>query len=166
MISFRHDLQSTRHLSINHYHPVCYSLDVSTPFFDLRPNSGLEDPSWMTIAELQVLNTVVESVCLRVLGKELLFLLVLLLQPPPQQVDHNDVHHQVAERKAVAQNISRCRVRSVQLRTQNSSEIANGDLHGVGGRTLGLARDIDSRPTEHQGNRGVDSNCCKECSNV
>lgn len=103
----------------------------------------------MAVAELQVFLSVVETIRIGVFSDNLLLLLVFLLQSPPQQVDHDDIHEKVAKCKAVTQNVSWSRLWPVQLRAQHSSKVTNGNLHGVGSGTLGLSRDVDGGPTEY-----------------
>lgn len=54
-------------------------------------------------------------------------------------------------------NIPRRVTRPIQLRANNSADIPDRNLHGVGGGALRLSADVDGRPGEAEGHGGVDA---------
>lgn len=71
---------------------------------------------------------------------------------------HNDqVHDQVRQRNRMSDDVSRAVTRSVQLRSNDRTNVADGDLHCVGSCALRLATDVDGRPGETECDRWVDT---------
>jgi len=52
------------------------------------------------------------------------------------------------------------------LRSQHGTQIADTDLHSVRSGAFGLTGDVDCWPTEHECDRGVDAEGCKEGSDI
>lgn len=88
--------------------------------------------------------------------------LVLPCHHPPKQSGHDSVADEISECKRVAEDITRLRLGTVQLRTEDGAAVADADLHGVCDCSLGLARHIDGRPRQRQGNGWVDTRGCED----
>ena len=71
---------------------------------------------------------------------------------------HNDqVHNQVRERNGMSDNVSRAVARSVQLRSNDRTNVTDRDLHCVCSGALRLTTDIDGWPGETECDRWIDA---------
>ena len=75
-------------------------------------------------------------------------------EPDGAHDDHVDTH--VCQGHAVTDNVSRSIVGSINLRSNDGAQIADGDLHGVRRRPFRLPAHVHCRPTECQGDGWVD----------
>jgi hypothetical protein len=66
----------------------------------------------------------------------------------------------------MSDNISRAVTRSIQLRSNNRTNVTDGNLHCVGSRTLCLAADIDGWPGETECDRWIDAGGREEGANI
>lgn len=60
----------------------------------------------------------------------------------------------------------RCVARTVQLRTDDGAEVANGDLHAAGRGAFRRAGDVDGGPGEDEGGGRVDASGAEEGAEV
>lgn len=93
-------------------------------------------------------------------------LLVLPLQPEEQNNNHNNIGKQISEGYTVTNDEARAVTRSVELCANHSTAVANADLHSVGDSTLGLTRNIDGGPRQHESNGRIDPTGSKEHASI
>jgi hypothetical protein len=91
---------------------------------------------------------------------------VLAGHHPPQKPRNSRVAYQIRKCERVTQHVARLGLSAVQLRTNDSTAVADADLHGVGDGSLGLARHIDGRPRERQSYGRIDTRGCEDSSCV
>ena len=84
----------------------------------------------------------------------------------PDDRHNNQIHDQVRQRNGMSDDISRAVTWSVQLRSNDRTNVTDGNLHCIGRRTLGLAADVDGRPGETECDRWVDAGSGEEGTNV
>lgn len=108
----------------------------------------LEDPSRILVSlETAIRIANISHQCLQAFTFPNLSLLgVFAVEYLPQDEYDDYVRHKIPQCKSMAQKISRATFRPVQLCSNHSTEITNGDLHGVGNGSLCLARDIVGGP--------------------
>lgn len=82
---------------------------------------------------------------------------ILPNQHRPRHRDKESIRQQIAQRKRMSQHIARPIITPIQLGADDGAQIANGDLHGVGGRALRLAGDVDGGPAQRQRDGRVDA---------
>lgn len=75
----------------------------------------------------------------------------------PDDRHNNQIHDQVRQRNGVSDYVSRAVTWSVQLRSDDCTNVADGNLHRIGCCALRLAADIDRGPGETECNGGVDA---------
>lgn len=91
---------------------------------------------------------------------------ILSAQDPPQSPGNNNVGSKVAQSERMPHDVPRPVGSAVQLCAQHRAAVPNADLHCVGDGTLGLARDIDGGPGEHECDGGEDAACGEEGAEV
>ena len=84
----------------------------------------------------------------------------------PDDRHNNQVHDQVRQRNGMSDNVSRAITWSVQLRSNDRTNVTDGNLHCIGCRALRLTADINGRPGETECDRWVDSGGGEEGANV
>jgi len=93
----------------------------------------------------------------------------LLVNPrmdTPNNRHDDQVHDQVRERNGMSNDISRAVTWSVQLGSNDRTNVTDRDLHCIGRRTLRLAADVDSGPRETKCDRWVDTGGGEEGTDV
>lgn len=71
---------------------------------------------------------------------------------------HNDqVHNQIRQRNGMSDDVSWAVTRSIQLRSDDRTDVADGNLHCVGSCTFCLTADVDSWPGKTECDRWVDT---------
>lgn len=66
----------------------------------------------------------------------------------------------------MSQHIARRRRRSIELRSDNRTQVADADLHGASRGALGLPRDIHGRPSQTEGGGGIDASSGEEGAGI
>lgn len=84
----------------------------------------------------------------------------------PDDRYNNQIHNQVRQRNGVSDNVSRAVTRSVKLRSNDRTDVADGDLHRIGRCALRLAADIDGWPGKTECNGWIDTSGGEEGTHV
>lgn len=126
------------------------------------PTLVLESPPWVIVAEGPVVQL---AHLLDFLGNSLP-LRVLLFQYPVQKARHYYICQEIAQGKAVPDDVSRSVIRTVQLCAQDCTAISNRDLHSVCNSPFRLAGHVDSRPGQSQGCGWVNPTGGEECPQI
>lgn len=93
----------------------------------------------------------------------------LLVNPrmhTPNNRYNDQVHDQVRQRNGMSDNISRAVTWSVQLRSNDRTDVTDSDLHCIGRRALRLAADVDCGPRETECDGWVDTSGGKESADI
>ena len=84
----------------------------------------------------------------------------------PDDRDNDQVHDQVRQRNGMSDYVSRTVTRSIQLRSNDRTDVTDCDLHRIGRGALRLAADVDGWPGETECYRWVDAGGGKESADV
>lgn len=84
----------------------------------------------------------------------------------PDDGYNNQIHNQVRQRNGVSDNVSRAVTRSVELRSDDRTNVADGNLHCICRCALRLAADVDSWPGETECNGWIDASGGKKGTDV